>query len=314
MKAFWIIALVDVGLVGLLTAAQGRAGRSRRLRDALRCQALVGWSALMVLPFLWMALASMKSPGEARSTFGGMTPRALRQGDLKALWRQTESNYAEAWNAPGEGVSFTRYFAVSLTVGFAATAGALLTSALAAYAFAWMPFFGRRVLFWLVVATMMVPAQVLLMPNYLILAELGWLDRYAALIVPWSANVFSIFLLRQFFAQIPADLWEAARIDGAGRMGFLLWVALPLGRPALVTAGLFCFLGNWNSLMWPLIVTTSPQMRTLMVGLQTFSDAAGTDFHLLAAASTIAILPTAILFFFLQRVFTEGVARTGMTL
>ncbi|MCX7011273.1 MAG: carbohydrate ABC transporter permease [Candidatus Sumerlaeota bacterium] len=313
MKPLWIVIAIDTALVALLAAASARRVRARWVSTALSCQAILLWCAAMAAPFVWMLFLSMKSPSEARSPDSGLLPRALREGDLAGLWRQTRGNYIDAWNAPGEGLTFTRYFAVSLGTGVAATAGALATSILAAYAFAWMPFVGRRVLFWLMVATMMVPFQALLIPDYLILAQLGWLDTYAALVVPWTASVFSIFLLRQFFAQIPEDLWHAARIDGAGRMRFLLHVVLPLSKPALTTAGLFCFLGNWNSLMWPLIVTTSPRMRTLMVGLQTFNDAAGTNFHLLAAASTLAIAPTAVLFFLFQRFFTEDLARSGMT-
>lgn len=225
-------------------------------------------------------------------------------------------NFLRAWYRPeqtsrGE-VNFLTYFAVSISTSALATTGTLITSALAAFAFARLIFWGKTVLFYLILATMMVPGQVLLIPNFLILAGLGMLDTYAALVVPWLASVFTIFLMRQFFMTIPEDLWEAARIDGAGRFRYLWQVVVPLSKPVFITAGIFDFLNNWNSLLWPLIVTSSPTKRTLMVGLQNLNDEAGTEFHILMAASCFAILPVVVVFFFLQRFFIEGIARTGL--
>lgn len=233
-------------------------------------------------------------------------------------------NYVEAWRGPaGAGasnpVTFTRYFQVSIVTAAATTVGTLLTSILAAYALAKMRFRGKGAFFYVILATMMVPGQVLLIPNFIILARLPdytfgmqWLDAYPALVAPWLASVFSIFLLRQFFINIPDDLWDAAQIDGASRWRFLWQVVVPLSRPVLITAGIFIFLGQWNSLLWPLIVTTSPEMRTLMVGLQTFNEEMRQQYHLLMAASTIAIMPVVVLFFFLQRFFIQGIARAGI--
>lgn len=225
-------------------------------------------------------------------------------------------NFLLAWYRPEEATrgqaNFTRYFFVSIVVAGVATAGTLVTGAMAAFAFARLDFYGKNVLFWIVVATLMVPGEALLIPNFLILSKLGWIDTWAALIVPWLASVFTIFLMRQFFMQLPDDLWEAARIDGAGRVRFLVQIVVPLSKPVFITAGLLNFLGSWNSLLWPLIVTNRPDMRTLMVGLRNFTEDAGTDFQLLMAASTMAILPVVILFFFVQRFFIEGIARTGL--
>jgi multiple sugar transport system permease protein len=225
-------------------------------------------------------------------------------------------NFLLAWYRPEEATrgqaNFTRYFFVSIVVAVVATLGTLITGAMAAFAFARLDFYGKDVLFWIVVATLMVPGEALLIPNFLILSKLGWIDTWAALIVPWLASVFTIFLMRQFFMQLPDDLWEAARIDGAGRVRFLVQVVVPLSKPVFITAGLLNFLGSWNSLLWPLIVTNRPDMRTLMVGLRNFTEDAGTDFQLLMAASTMAILPVVILFFFVQRFFIEGIARTGL--
>jgi multiple sugar transport system permease protein len=190
--------------------------------------------------------------------------------------------------------------------------GTLVTSILAAYAFAKMQFIGKNAFFYLVLATLMVPGQVLIIPDYIILARLQWLDTYKALVVPWLASVFSIFLMRQFFITLPADLWDAAQIDGAGRWRFLWLVIIPLSKPILITSGIFNFIATWNSLLWPLVVTSAPEMRTLMVGLQVFNNDAGSEFHLLMAASTFCIMPVVAAFFLLQRFFIEGVARSGL--
>jgi multiple sugar transport system permease protein len=247
----------------------------------------------------------------------------VKGSDVRRERRPQWRNYVEAWNAPAKGnpenpVTFTRYFWVSGVTSLLTTLGTLITSILAAYAFAKMQFRGRDLLFYLVLATMMVPGQVLLIPNFLILSALPdysfglrWLDNYPALVVPWLASVFGIFMLRQFFRGIPDELWDAAQIDGAGRFRYLWRVMLPLSKPAVITLALFAFLGEWNSLLWPLIVTTSPDMRTLMVGLQTFNEEMSGNSHLLMAAATIAVLPVVILFFVLQRFFVAGLARTG---
>jgi ABC-type glycerol-3-phosphate transport system permease component len=225
-------------------------------------------------------------------------------------------NFFSAWFRPEESsrgeVNFLTYFFVSTLTSILATTGTLITSAFAAFAFARLRFWGKNLFFYVILATMMVPGQVLLIPNFLILSKLGMLDTYGALIVPWLASVFTIFLMRQFFMTIPEDLWDAARIDGASRFRYLWQVVVPLSRPVFITAGIFDFLNNWNSLLWPLIVTSSPNKRTLMVGLQNLNDDAGAEFHILMAASCFAILPIVVLFFFLQRFFIEGIARTGL--
>jgi len=242
----------------------------------------------------------------------------VRSGDIRStdVLSMSPVNFVEAWYAPEVStlgaVNFGQYFWVSVYTGVATTTGTLITSALAAYAFARMRFWGRGLFFYLVLATMMVPGQVLLIPNFIILDLLHWLDTPFALIVPWLASVFTIFLMRQFFMTIPDDLWDAAQIDGSGRFRFLWQVVVPLSKPVFITAGIFTFLGNWNSLLWPLIVTSSPSLRTLMVGLQTFNQEAGSEFHLLMAASSLAILPVVLLFFFLQRFFIQGIARAGL--
>lgn len=289
---------------GAATWVYGRLKSRRRLFPAYCVYVLLTLGAiLMALPFYYMIVTSFKTPTEAVA--------------FPPVWWPSEfrvQNYVEAWSLGQQRprVTFTRYFQVSLITSVVCTVGALITAIMAGYAFAKMKFVGSDYFFFLMLAMLMVPGQVLLVPNYVILNQLGWLDTYAALIVPWMASVFAIFLLRQFISTIPDDLWDAAQIDGAGRMYFLWMVVVPLSKPAIITAGIFLFLGNWNSLLWPLIVTKSEEMRTIQVGLQAFDQGAGTDYHLLMAASTIVVMPMVIVFFFLQRYFIEGIARTGL--
>jgi len=217
-------------------------------------------------------------------------------------------NYREAWHA----APFGRYFFVSFFTAGMQVLGGLLFATMAAFAFARIRFPGREAIFLLFVATMMIPGEVLLIPNYILLAKLHWLDTFYALIVPWLASVFGIFLLRQFFLSLPQDLFDAARIDGASYWSMLWRIAFPLAVPGLITYGIFAFLGAYNALLWPLIVTQSPEMRTIQVGLQAFIGEAGSDYGQLMAASTMAILPIIIGYFFAQRYFIQGIARSGI--
>jgi multiple sugar transport system permease protein len=217
-------------------------------------------------------------------------------------------NYLEAWRAAPWG----RYFFNSFFTAFTQVAVGLFLASLAAFALARIPFPGKEGVFVLILATMMVPGEVLLIPNYVLLARLGWLDTYYALIVPWLASVFGIFLLRQFYLSLPQDLFDAARIDGAGYLTQLFRIALPLSLPGLVSYGIFTFLGAYNALLWPLIVTQSPEMRTVQLGLQAFVSEAGSDYGALMAASTFVILPVILGYFVAQRQFIQGIARSGL--
>lgn len=265
----------------------------------LRWHILLIGAVIMLLPFYWMLISSLKTPAEAMTYPPQWWPEAPR-------WE----NYREAWNAPEVG--FGRYFWVSIYTSLLVTVATIFTSLLAAYAFARMEFWGKHVLFLMVLGTLMVPGQVLLIPDYIIIARLGWLDTYKALTAPWLASVFSIFLLRQFMMTIPRDLYDAARIDGTGHLGFLWHVVVPLSVPVIITTAIFSFITTWNSLLWPLVVTSRPEMRTLMVGLQVFTTEAGGQMNLLMAASAFCILPIVVTFFLLQRFFIEGIARSGI--
>ena len=243
---------------------------------------LVMGGVIMLLPFLWMVGTSLEQGGFA--------------------------NYAEAWNK----VPFGRYFLNTLLVTVLTVGGSLVTTALAAYSFGTMKYPGRDTLFLLFLSTMMVPQPVYLAPSYVILSKLGWIDTYLALIVPWTANVFSIFLLRQHFRTIPRSLYEAAILDGCSRFKFLWKVALPLSKSVIVTIILFNVIGSWNSFMWPLVVTHSEELRVLQVGLSYFNQEQTTNYQLLMAASTFCTMPLLLLFVAAQKRIVSSYARSGI--
>jgi multiple sugar transport system permease protein len=220
-------------------------------------------------------------------------------------------NYATAWSR-GKGVTFSRYMINSFVVAILCTLGNVITSLFAAYAFTFFEFPLKGLLFSLLMITMMVPQQVLLVPDFLIVKELGWYNTYWALFMPWVAGVFGIFLLRQFFLTLPRDLYEAAMIDGCSRLGFLLRILVPLSVPPIITMSISVFLSTWNALIWPLTVVDKPEFYTIQVGLSFFTNEAGTRWELLMAASAISILPLVVLYFFAQRQFIEGIAQTGI--
>ncbi len=274
------------------------ADRARRnLSRGLLHGVLIVGAIWALFPFVWMVLTSLKSYVEA----------AGAQQLLPKRW--LFGNYVAAWD---QVALFPRYFGNTLFIGVGTVIGVLLTSVLAAYAFAAMRFPGREVLFMIMLATMMVPFEVTLVPNFLLMRDFGWIDTYWALIIPWTAGAFSIFLLRQFFSGIPSELHDAAIMDGAGDLRFLWSVVLPLSRPALLTSALLTFLGTWNSLMWPLLVTNSPVMRPIQVGMAAFITDAGTQVQLLLAAVTISVIPVVAIYLVLQRWFIEGIATVGI--
>jgi multiple sugar transport system permease protein len=239
--------------------------------------------------------------------------------NLSSLWEQAAArvgaelapfweNYVEAWGyAP-----FAHYFRNSFLTATGTCFLIVVTGVPAAYAFARMRFPGKDFIFLAFLATMMIPREVLVIPNYVTVSQLGWIDTFFALIVPWIVSVMSIFFLRQFFMSVPDDLYDAALLDGCGHIRFLWHIALRLSAPALVSTTLFNFLGSWNSLLWPLLVTNSPKMRPIMVGMAYFSDEFGMEVQLHNAAATFTALPIIVLFLFIQRQFIEGIARTGI--
>ncbi|HNV20211.1 MAG TPA: carbohydrate ABC transporter permease [Candidatus Hydrogenedentes bacterium] len=259
---------------------------------------LTAGALLMTFPFVWMVSTALKS--EAEALLGGLDLFPARP-----MW----SNFVVMFQ---EAPQFATYFYNSFVVAFAVTASVLVTSMFAGYTFARLDFPGRGLLFSLVLATMMVPFEVTLIPNFMLINALHWKDTYAALIVPWCANAFSIFLMRQAFLGLPADFFDAAKVDGCGHLRFLVWIATPLVKPVAVTVGLFAFLGSYNSLMWPLVVTDRDEMRVVQVGLTLFSSDEGVRLHLLMCAATVVILPTLGLYFAAQRYFLESAISAGI--
>ena len=229
-------------------------------------------------------------------------------------------NYIKSWFE----ADFARYTWNSVRLTFITLAGVLTFSTLAAYAFARMEFPGRDLLFTVFLATLMLPEVVTLIPNYAIVIQLdrffervlhienAWLNNWTALTIPFMASTFSIFLLRQFFAQIPDDLYDAALIDGCGHLRFLLQVVLPLSRAPLMSVIVLNGIWSWNAFLWPLIVTSNETWRPITVGLSKFTMEAAAEVHLMMAGAAITIIPILILYFFTQKQFTEGIATTGL--
>lgn len=255
-----------------------------------------------LVPFLWMVSWSLMTRPEV--IVGRAIPETIQ-------WQ----NYSEAWiRAEFQSLIWNSVRITAISIG-----GLLLFCIPAAYAFARMKFWGRDVLFGVTLATLMIPDIVTLIPNFLtvvwfsrlsqsIFGEAGaWLNNWPSLTIPFMASAFTIFLLRQFFAQIPDELWDAARIDGANHVDFLLRIVLPLSRAPIMTIVTFAFIGSWNSLLWPLIVINGDKWQPVALGLRNFVSDAGDEFHLQMAASVIMVIPVVLLYFFTQKQFTEGI-------
>ncbi len=217
-------------------------------------------------------------------------------------------NFVNAWRR----VPFGRYFFNTIFVSLCTLFGIIVTASLAAYAFARMKFKGNNFLFTFFVSMMMVPQPIYLIPSYVLLNYLGWIDSYYALIVPWLAHIFTIFLLRQHFKSIPQELFDSAEIDGCSRFGILWRIVLPISKPILITASVFSLIASWNSFMWPLVMINSEELRVLQVGLSYFSQESSTLTTLLMAASTFSILPLVILFIIAQKKIIGSYATAGL--
>jgi ABC-type glycerol-3-phosphate transport system permease component len=252
-------------------------------------------------PFLYTVSVSLMNLTEA--TGGEVLPNTPQ-------W----SNYARAWDE----ANFSQYFFTTVKVTLITVAGELIFCTLAAYAFARLQFPGKNFLFALLLSTLLLPEAITWVPNFITVSWLGrvgpipWINNWPALTVPFMASAFSIFLLRQFFMQIPNELWDSAQIDGAGHMRFLVQIVLPLSRAAVVTVILFTFIASWNSLAWPILVTTTLDWRVISYGMLAFLDEAGAQFHLQMAGAVITILPIILIYFFTQKQFTEGIATSGL--
>ncbi len=270
-----------------------------RLGPATRSIVLTVLGLLFVSPLVFMLLTSFKNRNESAAVPPTLFPN-----------EPTTEAYRSIMNASGTPV--LQWFLNSM---FAATANAALvvaTAALAAYPLARMEFRGKRVIFALIVATIFVPPVILIIPNYLIVGQLAWLDTLLAVIVPTAAGAFGVFFLRQFFLSLPRELEEAAALDGAGVWRTFFNVVLPLSKPALVTLALLAFLTNWNDFLWPVYVLFSPEAQTLPAGLATLQSANNVRYDLLMAGAVIASVPVLLIYVFAQRFIIEGVSRSGL--
>jgi len=268
-----------------------------RVTRVLLYLAIAGLFILVVSPFYWMIVTSLQPQDAVFNVPPQLWPRHV-----------TFQNYIDAWNS----APWLRYFGNTLFVAVAATSISLVTSSLAAFAFACIDFKGKEALFSLVLSVLMIPAATTLIPNFLIIRTLGWYDKFYALIIPFAASVFGIFLLRQYFMSMPKELWEAAQIDGASRLRYFRSIALPLAKPAIVTIAINSFLGSWTSFLWPTVMTQSQDKQLIEVALNAFLGEKGQQWSQLAAASVFTTIPIVILFFFVQRQFIEGIGGGGI--
>ncbi|ADU29309.1 carbohydrate ABC transporter permease [Evansella cellulosilytica] len=252
-----------------------------------------------ILPLLWVLSTSLKPESQAIAWPIRWIPETITfQNYVDVLMRQDVPVLRWFWNS---------FFIATVHTGLM-----LLFNSMSAYAFARLKFRGREVLFWGLMATMMIPPVMNLVPLYGLISSFGWVNNYSAMIFPGLGGVFGIFLLRQFFIGIPHELEEAARIDGASAF-FIYWrIILPLAKPALIVLALFTFMGNWNDYLWPLIVTTSADMRTLPVGLAIMQGQFNIQFAKLMAATILSAIPVIILFMFAQKFIIKGIALTGI--
>jgi ABC-type glycerol-3-phosphate transport system permease component len=268
---------------------------------------LIAGAFMAVIPFIWMISTSLMSLGEAQGV--RFFPSEVHTENYQAAWE--EADLAE-------------FFLNSVQITAITLVGQMTVSVFAAYAFAKIKFPGRDLVFGVMLSTMMIPAMVLITPNFLTVTWIGrigesicgdlcgWINNWPALTVPFMGSVFSIFLLRQFFAQVPDELFDAAQIDGAGHLRFLWTVVLPLARAPLMVIIVLSFMGSWNALAWPLLVTNTPEWRPIAVGLLRFVEEAGQRVNLMMAGAVITIIPILILYFITQKQFTESIARSGL--
>jgi len=278
------------------TVRAKRVARASTLAGPARATLLVLACAAMAAPFLWMAATSLMGQLEVFSS-GLLLPTT-------PLW----SNYPEALTAQ----PFARYFLNSLVFSVAVVAGQVATATAAGYAFARIDFPGRDRIFMLFLATMMIPVVIVLIPRFLMIDALGWIDSYQGLISTELVSVWGIFLMRQYFRTVPRELEDAARVDGAGPFRVFWSVALPLAKPAVATLALFAFIDAWKNLLWPLLVTRSMEMRVVEVGIAAFHSTYEINWPYQMAAGVVAVLPIALLFLFTQRYFVRGIQLEGI--
>lgn len=252
---------------------------------------------LIIVPFIWMVLSSMKTSQEIIEIPPKFFPKEF-----------SLNNFLEVMTYG----NLKQYFFNSVFTTLSITLGELITCILAAFAFAKLEFRGKSIIFSILIGTMMVPGEVLVIPNFVILSKLKWINTYKALILPWCTSVFAIFFLRQYFLSIPKELYYSSKIDGCSDIRFLTKIVIPISKPAIVTIAIMKIINSWNSFMWPMIMTNSDEMRTLPTALSKFTTEVGADYHLLMALSTMIILPMVIVFIILKKYIFAGVSGSGV--
>jgi ABC-type glycerol-3-phosphate transport system permease component len=293
--------LTPAQAMGPTHARKPRGGLLRwaaRQRGNVLAYALVAVAvAIALVPYFWMVSSSLKTMTNMFSVPVQWIPDPVN-------WR----SYVIAWHAQ----DFPRYFLNSGFVAAAITLGNLLLASLAGYSLAKFRYFGRGLLFLLILSTMMLPLEVTMVPLFLIIKRLDWVNSYQGLIVPFLIDGFGVFLMRQYMLGIPKDLIDSARIDGASELRIFWQIVLPLCKPALVALGVFTFREAWDMYIWPLIIVSKDSLRTLPLAISLFMSSYGTAWDQLMAIAVLGTLPMIILFFFLQRAFIQGIAITGL--
>lgn len=268
-------------------------------RTAAQYALMIGIVALMVLPFLWMLSTSLKPQQYILQAVPQLLPDPLT---------------FESYTQLAERIDLGRTAFNSAFVAIASTVGQIIISAMAAYAFSRMRWRGRDTVFVLYLTTMMIPAVVLVIPQFILVRSLGWVNNYAALIVPGMFSTFGVFLLRQSFLGLPKDFEEAAFVDGANHFTIFWRIILPLSTPALATLAVFSFMGSWNAYLWPLFTARREEVMTLPVALATLQAGprALTEWNMVMAGSVVAVLPILVVYLFAQRWFVAGVVSSGI--
>lgn len=277
--------------IGQLVARPSLPGM---LRKAVLYVVLLGVAIVTLFPFYWLAVASVKNSAEIFVYPPTLVPLVWTFENYQTLIATTE---------------YVRWYANSVLTSAVYIVGSVFFCSLAAFGFAKYEFVGKRVLFIIVVGSMMIPFQIIVIPLYVLMNSIGWVNRYEALIVPWLASAFGIFLMRQYLVTIPSELMDAARIDGASEFRIFYQIIMPLAKPALGALAVFQFLASWNSFLWPLIILRSSDAYTLPIGIAGFVQMTGfgaTMYGTMSAASFLAAVPIILLFFLMQRQFIEG--------
>lgn len=278
--------------------------KAKRITIKVLFYAILIFGALVSLvPFLYMFANSIK-------TYSETVTRASAYFWVPEFWPTSPQwqNFMEVLQEQNMGL----YFKNSVVISLVTLSGVIVVSSMAAYSFAKIHFPGKNLIFSIMLLTLMIPETVLLIPNFLIISRFGWIDKLAALSVPFMGSAFFIFLLRQFFIQIPDSIIESAVIDGASHFKILRKIVIPLTRAPLFTVAFLAFNGSWNALQWPMVVTQTDKWRPITVGLTKFLSEAGPETHLRMAGATIALIPIVIIYLIAQKQITEAIASTGL--